>query len=117
MIDGRDMSFDEYRVLAQRTDENNILIEKLNNGCLGLAGEAGEVIDIFKKYRYQKHPLDVKGMVEELGDVLWYIAAIATAVGVPMGEIAARNIEKLNKRYPEGFDAERSVNRDGGSQG
>lgn len=49
---------------------------------------------------------------EELGDVLWYIATTAAGAGISLDEIMENNIEKLRKRYPEGFDAERSVNRD-----
>jgi len=49
--------------------------------------------------------------VKELGDCLWYVAAMATALDVDLGEVGARNIEKLRRRYPDGFSAERSLNR------
>jgi NTP pyrophosphatase (non-canonical NTP hydrolase) len=80
---------------------------------MGLNGEAGECIDIFKKYFYQGHELDKEKLIDELGDVLWYIAETCTGIGVTMEEVAKRNIEKLRKRYPDGFEVERSVNRDG----
>jgi NTP pyrophosphatase (non-canonical NTP hydrolase) len=51
-------------------------------------------------------------MIEELGDVLWYCAELACGLGVTLDEVAMRNIDKLRRRYPEGFDAERSINRD-----
>ena len=51
-------------------------------------------------------------MAEELGDVCWYVAEMASGLGLPLEEIMAQNIEKLRKRYPDGFDAERSVHRE-----
>lgn len=51
-------------------------------------------------------------MVEELGDVLWYCAELAVGLGVTLEDVAAANIDKLRARYPQGFDAERSRNRD-----
>lgn len=100
-----------YQRMAARTS-NTEGADKICNGCLGLAGECGEVIDLYKKHRFQGHTLDKEKMVEELGDVLWYCAEIASGLGVELGEVARRNVEKLRRRYPEGFDAERSVNRE-----
>jgi NTP pyrophosphatase (non-canonical NTP hydrolase) len=108
------MNFNEYQRLAQRTSsKKNSVIDKVLNGLMGLNGEAGECIDIFKKYFYQGHELDKEKLIDELGDVLWYIAETCTGIGVTMEEVAKRNIEKLRKRYPDGFEVERSVNRDG----
>ena len=56
-------------------------------------------------------PLDADALVKELGDCLWYIAAFATVQGLSLDDIAQRNIDKLRRRYPEGFDPERSRNR------
>lgn len=81
---------------------------------LGLTGEAGEVADHIKKVLFHGHPLDDVAkakLVEELGDVLWYIARGALALGVTMDEIASGNVDKLAARYPEGFSPERSMNR------
>ena len=50
-------------------------------------------------------------MAKELGDICWYLAETATALGLSLEDIMAANIEKLRKRYPDGFDAERSVHR------
>ena len=58
------------------------------------------------------HELDRDKVIKELGDVLWYIAAIASFLHVPLDEIAQRNIDKLAARYPEGFSNERSINRE-----
>lgn len=78
---------------------------------LGIAGEAGEVADLLKKHLGHGHELDREKLIKELGDCLWYIAALATWLGVPLSEVAEKNIEKLRARYPNGFDSERSKNR------
>lgn len=106
------MNFKEYQELAMRT-RNTKLTEKehLTNGALGLNGEAGEVADVVKKHMMQGHMLDAEHIIKELGDCLWYIAETATTLGVSMEEIAEKNIEKLKKRYPEGFDTANSQHR------
>lgn len=106
------MNFSEYHKLAQRTSNTKNYRDKINNGVMGLNGEAGECIDIVKKWTYQGHSLDVDNFIEELGDVLWYIAECATGLGYNLDDIATRNIDKLKKRYPKGFDAEKSMHRD-----
>ena len=106
------MDLNEYQELAARTlGRDRTHEQQLANAALGLAGEAGEVADTLKKHLFHAHPLDREGMVKELGDCLWYVAAMATVLGVELEEIGARNIEKLRRRYPEGFSAERSLNR------
>lgn len=105
------MDMNEYQSLAQRTASTNNITGKIMNGCMGLNGEAGECIDIVKKYMYQGHELDRNALIEECGDVLWYLAEVAAGLGMSLSDIAEQNINKLKKRYPEGFDAERSVNR------
>lgn len=98
----------DYQRLAMRTAGDGVDIV---NAALGLAGEAGEVADLVKKWSFQGHELDVPRIVEELGDVLWYIALAAEALNIGMEELMSRNIQKLLRRYPEGFDPERSVHR------
>ena len=105
------MTFQHYVNEAQRTSNTKGCADKLFNGALGLTGEAGEVADIVKKHKFQEHPLDRAAIIEECGDVLWYIAEIATALNVSLEEIAIRNIDKLRNRYPKGFDSEKSINR------
>ena len=105
------LTLTEYQRLAQRTANETEQEKKLDNGILGLCGEVGEIADQIKKYRHQGHELDKAHMIEELGDVLWYCAELAAGLGVGLAEVAERNIDKLRKRYPDGFDAERSKNR------
>jgi len=106
------MTGNEYQELAMRTlnpalGERDVLI----NGVMGLCGEAGEAIDIVKKHLAQGHPLDREHLIGELGDIAWYLAETATALGVTLDEVLARNLEKLRARYPEGFETGRSVAR------
>ena len=105
------MTLAEYQALAQRTSHAGKRSDKLENACLGLAGECGEVCDIVKKALFQGHALDRAGLIEEAGDVLWYLAELAAGLGVSLEDIAVQNVMKLRRRYPNGFDAGRSRNR------
>ena len=106
------MTINEYQTLAMTT-LNPTLSKKeiLINSVMGLCGESGEAIDIVKKWLSQGHELDKDRLVKELGDIAWYLAEAATVLESPLEEILIANIEKLKKRYPEGFDVERSIVR------
>lgn len=106
------MNFYRYQWLAQRTaNPNSTPSAKIENGILGMCGEAGECADILKKYLHQGHEFDREKLVRELGDVLWYIAETASGLGISLEDVAQINLEKLRARYPDGFDPERSINR------
>ena len=83
----------------------------LLNGVMGLCGESGECIDLVKKHLHQGHPLDSEKLAKELGDVAWYLAETAWALDIALEDVLRGNLDKLKKRYPQGFDAEKSVNR------
>lgn len=106
------MKINEYQELAKRT-MNKDLSEKdmLINGVMGLCGESGEAIDIVKKHIGHNHELDKEHLAKELGDVAWYLAETATALGYSLEYIFKMNIDKLKKRYPDGFDSEKSIHR------
>ena len=113
------MTIDEYQQAALRTANVSAYKDALSamtNAALGLCGESGEVADIVKKATFQGHDFESEKehVVKELGDVAWYLALGAWAVGVPLSEIFELNIEKLKRRYPDGFDAERSMHRSAG---
>jgi len=101
-----------YQIATGRTDNHTSGQEALANFGLGIGGEAGEVQDIIKKHLFHGHPLDKDKIRGELGDVLWYIARIAEWSGITLDEVAQGNIDKLKRRYPEGFDKEKSINRE-----
>ena len=106
------MTINEYQRLAMTT-LNPALSKKdvLINGVMGLCGESGEAIDIVKKHLAQGHELDKQKLAKELGDIAWYLAETATALDLNLEDILEANIEKLRKRYPEGFDTQRSIHR------
>ena len=81
-------------------------------GVIGLCGEAGEAIDHIKKVRFHGHSLDRDYMCKELGDIAWYLAETAWALDIPLEEIFVKNLEKLQKRYPQGFSSRRSIDRE-----
>jgi NTP pyrophosphatase (non-canonical NTP hydrolase) len=85
--------------------------DKLTLGALGLAGEAGEVVDAIKKWLYQGHGLCPDNLLDEIGDVLWYLTLICHALDCTLDDAIAYNRAKMHRRYPHGFDAERSKQR------
>ena len=105
------MTMNGYQRMARRTAGTKQNSDKMEEALFGLPGEVGELCDHYKKHKHQGHELNYDHMAEEAGDVLWYLAEIADALGLTMEDIARRNIDKLRKRYPEGFDPERSRNR------
>lgn len=106
------MTINEYQKLAMTT-QNPALSERdvLLNGVMGLCGESGEAIDIVKKWLAQGHELDKAHLAKELGDIAWYLAETATALGLTLEEILQANIDKLRARYPEGFSTDKSLHR------
>lgn len=106
------MNVNEYQKLAMITLNKELSQDEiLLNSVMGLCGESGEAIDIVKKHHFHGHTLDKEKLIKELGDVAWYLAEAATALDLPLEDILTANIEKLKKRYPEGFDKDKSINR------
>jgi len=106
------MKVNDYQKQALRTlnpdlNKKDVLI----NGVMGLCGEAGECIDIVKKHLAQGHALDKEKLVKELGDVAWYLAETAYALDVDLESVLQGNLDKLRMRYPDGFDAQQSMDR------
>ena len=107
------MTINEYQKLAMTTlnpelSKQDVLI----NGVMGLCGESGEAIDIVKKHLHQGHGLDKEKLAKELGDIAWYLAETAWALDIPLEDIHQGNIDKLKRRFPEGFSTERSISRE-----
>ena len=107
------MQLNEYQKLAMTT-LNKELSQKdvLINSVMGLCGESGEAIDIVKKWLAQGHELDKEHLAKELGDIAWYLAEAATAIDMSLEDICQANIDKLKKRYPHGFNSQRSLTRE-----
>ncbi len=106
------MTGTEYQQKAMRTASEKSKMDLLENGVMGLCGEAGECIDVVKKYLYQGHKLDKLKLKDELGDVLWYVAITCQALGITLDDVMEHNVKKLLLRYPDGFEAERSIHRE-----
>jgi NTP pyrophosphatase (non-canonical NTP hydrolase) len=105
----------QYQTAAMRTSSKTISADQhLINGALGLTGESGEVADIVKKAYMQGHTLNREHIAKELGDILWYVAETANAIGYDLDTIMQMNIDKLKARYPDGFTTERSQHREKG---
>jgi NTP pyrophosphatase (non-canonical NTP hydrolase) len=101
------MTLADYQRLAMRTAADS----PIECAAMGLCGEAGEFADLLKKHLYHGHPLDHDRATKELGDVLWYVALACERLGVSLEAVAGANIEKLLKRYPDGFSSEASLRR------
>lgn len=107
------MTINEYQVAAMRTAQTDKFSanDLLLNSALGLCGESGEVADLVKKHRFQGHDIDLEHVAKELGDISWYLAVGAYAIGYDLETILRMNKEKLEARYPDGFSSDRSLHR------
>lgn len=93
-----------------KATKHNLLLQ----GVMGMCGEAGETIDIVKKIVFHGHPYDEETrehIAKEIGDVLWYVATAAEAIGYPLETIMQMNIDKLSARYGDHFTTEASMHR------
>ena len=97
------MDFNEYQQQAMKTKQGtaDLLYSATKLHC-----EAGELAQPVIKHEYHGKPLDVEAMIDEAGDLLWYLASIAQDLGVTLEEIAQRNIDKLRARHGEQYSPE-----------
>ena len=97
-------------------DEKGANIERLLTAGVGINAEGGEFLEIIKKMIFQGKPWDEANkehLFIELGDLMWYVAQACMALGYSLDEVVARNVKKLEKRYPGGqFDVYYSENRE-----
>ena len=124
------MNGKEYQNLAMRTNDgkatlrlesvvgcNDLMVCDVGgilNACLGLSGEVGEFNDMIKKWIFHEKELDIEHAKKELGDIMWYIAMMCHSLNWDLDEIMQMNIDKLQARYPDGFDTDRANNRKNG---
>lgn len=105
------MEINKYQALANRTINKELTNTQLEHHALhGIAGEVGEIHSLYQKI-YQGHDFDIEHLKKEMGDLMWFVAELCTALDVSMEVICEMNIEKLMERYPEGFDTNRSLHR------
>lgn len=134
------MTPNEYQQLAARTEKTpDLLIEKyryfdenwklwdkenpgdgwvhrvdmdlLLHSLMGCTTEVGEAMDMDKKHLMYGKAFDPVNILEECGDLAWYLANMLRACGFTFQECLERNIEKLKRRFPEGFSEEKALNR------
>lgn len=109
------MNFNDYQQLSKRTMPEWNSPEKwklaVANYALGINGESGELGDLIKKEIFHGHPANSADVIKECGDILHYLAGIATLYGFNLQDAAEGNIEKLKRRYPDGFSTEASIKR------
>lgn len=99
------MTFAEWEAEVRRTSDHPTRTkeEQIPVFALGVAGEAGEVCDIVKKHIAHGKAVDRLELAREIGDVLWYLAALADGYGMNLDECAQATADKLRVRYPLGF--------------
>lgn len=106
------MNIRDYQTLSVRTMNKELTKEQqISNMVFGANGELGEVTDILKKYLYQGHRINKQHLAEEIGDTLFYIVNLCTLFSLDIEDILQGNVDKLRKRFPNGFEVDRSINR------
>ena len=108
-------SYDEFVAALTSRPVVNLDSQQVDmlHGVIGLVTESGELLDQLKKHIYYGRPLDRVNMIEEIGDLEFYLSMLRQALHVSREEVLSTNMAKLMSRYPGGkFDAERAINRD-----
>ncbi len=98
----------DFNAIRERLSDENI---RLLHACMGLSGESGEVVDAFKKHLLYGKPLDRGNLLEECGDILWYMGVMIRTLGSSFDEVMQMNHDKLNKRYPTGYTDKNAILR------
>jgi|SRR5687768_3472919 len=108
----RALTLAEYQERAARTLNRSLSADqRLLDASAGLVEEAGEVLGLVRKHLFMHHDLDTARLTTELGDALWCLTAAAGALGMSLEDIAAGNLAKLRRRYPEGYSDDASISR------
>ncbi len=113
------MTPSEYIKKALRTEnseyvftDTNGVTPRIEHGIMGLVTESAELMDAVKKAKIYGRELDRVNLVEEAGDLMWYLAILGDELGVSFEDMWEKNIAKLTKRYPEKFTSDLALNRD-----
>lgn len=102
------MNSDHAAIADRLSIKSNI---DLLHAAMGMSTEANEIVDQMKKVIFYGKPLDKVNIVEELGDLLFYVAVACRELNISMEQIAETNLAKLLKRYPEKFTESAALNR------
>lgn len=111
-----DKDYSDFVAVLKKPDHE--VLQSLREGdcdlihmTMGIAGEAGELLDAIKKYTIYRKPLDIENVIEELGDLEFYMEGLRQRIGVDRGTIIDLNIKKLSKRYPNGYNNKSAIER------
>lgn len=107
-------------VLATECVNFELIREKLTDARMirilhafvGISTESGELLDQFKKHVIYGKDFDEKNVLEELGDLLWYVCLALDSIGESLDSCMRINYKKLKARYPDGFSEDDALNRD-----
>lgn len=99
----------DYESIAKRLGQTHII--RVLHAAMGLSTEAGEILDLVKKYAFYNKFIDIKYIEEELGDVYWYLALLMDAMNINPYLVMEANIAKLKSRYGEKFNAYAAIDR------
>jgi NTP pyrophosphatase (non-canonical NTP hydrolase) len=105
------LDIQEYQNAVKRTCATSEQMETLKLALICLQGELGEIAEPIKKYLWSGHELDCSHIQDEVGDVLWCLATLCNTLGISLENAMVGNIEKLQRRYPDGFSSQRSRQR------
>ena len=108
---------EEFSDALDIIEEQGVAPERLLTAALGICAEGGEFTEVVKKCVFQGKPMDEHTqyhLKRELGDICWYIAQACIALDISIEDVLYMNIEKIEARYPDGFEAFRSNNRSEG---
>lgn len=119
LLSENDMTPNEYIKNALRTENGKYAFEatgkvtpRIEHAVMGAVTEAGECMDAVKKAKIYGRELDTVNLIEEAGDIMWYLAILADELGVSFEDIWERNINKLRVRFPEKYTDELTAHRD-----
>jgi NTP pyrophosphatase (non-canonical NTP hydrolase) len=103
------LTYTDYVTQAQKTSQPLNASGQTLRAILGLAGEVGELVDAYKKAMFQNRPTSEQDLLYELGDIHWYLADLISALQIDPNVVLHANLEKLRKRYPDGYSHERAA--------
>lgn len=104
-------TFGEFIVRLHELYANGCEVQRLLTGAVGMTAESGEFMEIVKKLIFQGKPWNEENkyhLKRELGDILFYVNNACIALGTTIDEVAKMNVEKLEARYPNGFEIAKS---------
>ena len=100
----------DFTAMNERLNDDGL--KRLLHAGIGLSTESGEFLDALKKHIFYGKELDRVNLVEEVGDLFWYIAIVADELGFKIEDVMENNISKLKARYGDKFSEDKAENRD-----